>query len=53
MKVLDDDEVEEFQEELTRIHEEKDHNNDLEEEHFSKLENGLTLLGATAVEDKL
>ena len=28
-------------------------NKDREDEHYSKLESGLTLLGATAVEDKL
>ena len=28
-------------------------NKTLEEEHYSKLETNLTLLGATAVEDKL
>ena len=53
MKVLTEEEVLSFQEELTTLTEMKERNKDLEEEHFSKLESGLTLLGATAVEDKL
>ena len=53
MKILDEDEVQEFQEELTRIHEMRVKDKKIEENHFSNLENNLTLLGATAVEDKL
>ena len=53
MKIMDEDEVQEFHEELTRIHETRVRNKKLEEEHYSKMETNLTLLGATAVEDKL
>lgn len=53
MKILDEDEVQAFHEELTQINELKVRNKQLEEEHYSKLESNLTLLGATAVEDKL
>lgn len=53
MKILDEDEVQQFQEELNTLHEMKVRNKKLEEEHYSKLESNLTLLGATAVEDKL
>ena len=53
MKILDEDEVQQFQEELNTIHEMKVRNKQMEEDHYSKLESSLTLLGATAVEDKL
>lgn len=53
MKILDEDEVQTFQEELSKIHEMKVRNKQNEEDHYSKLESNLTLLGATAVEDKL
>ena len=53
MKILDEDEVDRFQEELTAIHEMKVRNKQMEEDHYSKLESELVLLGATAVEDKL
>lgn len=53
MKILDEDEVQQFQEKLTQIHEGKFKDKKIEEEHYSKLESNLTLLGATAVEDKL
>ena len=53
MRILDDEEVLAFQEELTQIYEMVKPDRQLEEEHFSKLESNLTLLGATAVDDKL
>ena len=53
MKILDEEEVQNFQEELTKIHEMNVRNKQLEEDHYSKLESNLTLVGATAVEDKL
>ena len=53
MKILDEEEVQNFQEELTKIHEMNVRNKQIEEDHYSKLESNLTLIGSTAVEDKL
>ena len=53
MKIIDEEELQDFQEQLTAIQEMKTRSKQREEEHYSKLESNLTLLGATAVEDKL
>ena len=53
MKVLDDDEVHAFQVELENIQNSLDRIEIRTEELYSQLETNLTLLGATALEDRL
>ena len=53
MKIIDADELHEIMVELENIHESLDHVDERTEKLFSKVENDLVLIGATAVEDRL
>ena len=53
MKVLDVEEVQNFQRKLEVINESLERIEDRIEDLYSQLEDNLTLLGATAVEDRL
>lgn len=53
MRVLDEDEVHQFQVELEEIQTSMERVEERVEEVYSKLETGLTLIGATALEDRL